>query len=220
MRTIEKLHLEDVLQRAHVRIYRIALALCQNRTEGLHVIDRVFARSSVLLERWESQDEAERWFLRYTVLCSRDYKTAEHQDDALISVAQTPATRAAILAIWHLPMQQREAFLLYHGENLDLRQLAMAMDCSSAAAKNHLAAAEDSLASVLGDGLPGFVAELPGLMQRLLPSAEIIKVRISAVIHRRRRMLWIRRWVLAPFKWVGVALVGWVLWRISKVVKF
>jgi DNA-directed RNA polymerase specialized sigma24 family protein len=214
-----KLDLGEILQRVHPRIYRLAIALCESRHSGMAVVARVFAHSGVLFERWESQDEADRWFLRYTVLCSRDQKSAEHQDNALISVANTPACRAAILSVWHLPMQQREAFLLHHGENLDLRQLAMAMDCSSSAAKNHLAAAEKSFRAVLGDDWPDFMADLPGLMQQLLPSAEIMEVEINAVIRRRRKMLWIQRWVVTLTKCIAIALLGWAVWKIWNAVR-
>jgi hypothetical protein len=173
------------------------------------VLTRVLGQSGVL-DRRETDEEADRWFLRFTVLCSRGQP--DGRIDVLFSSAQDEMWKAIILAIRHLPMQQREAYLLCHGEGLDLRQLATAMDCSSSAAAKHLSAAEATLKPIAGDRLEGFALGLPGLMASLVPAPQVLEVEVSRVIRRRRRRIWIRQWVLLPAK-AGMAIItAWVVW--------
>ena len=83
-------------------------------------------------------DAASRWFAHHTVLASREWPWSGGN--------ATPGT--ALLAA--LPPQQREALILAHLERFDVRQLAVAMDCSLHAAERHLAAAK---AAVVNAGL-------------------------------------------------------------------
>lgn len=211
MKSAKKLDLQAILERAYPRVYRVALALCQNRDVGLAVVTRVLGQSGVVVDRWETDEEADRWFLRFTVLCSRGQP--DGRIDALFLSAQEEMWKAIILAIRHLPMQQREAYLLCHGEGLDLRQLATAMDCSSSAAAKHLSAAEGALKPIAGDRLEGFALGLPALMAGLVPAPQVLEVEVSRVLRKRRRRIWIRRWVLFSMK-VGMVIAAmWIVWR-------
>jgi hypothetical protein len=216
MESLKKLDLEKILPRVFPRVYRVALSLCQNRDVGLAVVRKVVGQSGVVFDRWDTDEEADRWFLRYTVLCSRGRASGGPQDDALFAATDEAVWKGIILAIRHLPMQQREAFLLHHGEGLELRQLATAMDCSSSAAGNHLAAAENSLQPIAGDRLVDFMAGLPGLIKELSPSPQMLEVEVNQVIRKRRRVRWIRRWILAPLKWMLAVGAGWVVWKVWK----
>jgi DNA-directed RNA polymerase specialized sigma24 family protein len=212
MNSAKKLDLEEVLQREYPRVYRVALSLCQDRNVGLAVVKKVLARSGVMFDRWETDQDADRWFLRYTVLCSRGQESG--REDSLFAMADDPAWKGIILAMRHLPMQQREAYLLHHGEGLELRQLATAMDCSSSAAANHLSAAENALRPIAGDRLAGFAMGLPGVMAGLGPAQESLEVEVSRVIRKRRRRMWIRRWVVWPMKVVLMLGAAWLVWEV------
>jgi len=205
--------LEVSLDRNHLRVYRIAVALCGGRKAGMAVFRKVLATSGVMFDRWEDQTEAERWFLRYTVLCSRSHSPKGSKGDALFEIAAVPPWQAMVIAIRNLPQQQREALLLSFGEQLEARQLATAMDCSSTAAKNHLSAAIDSIQQIYGGGLGEFTRALPGLMNQLVPPPGTLEVEINRVIHRRRRKRWVRRLVLTGF---ALALLTWTVWKTWK----
>ena len=80
---------------------------------------------------------------------------ADGNQDPLVARASfaDPAYTAFVRAVRGLPEQQAEAYLLYHGERLNERLLGVAMDCSAAAAANHLQAATDALTAMSGGDL-------------------------------------------------------------------
>ena len=87
-------------------------------------------------------------------------------------------------------MQQREAFILHYGERQNSRYLAVAMDCSTEAAANHLKAATDSLRAIAGPEFGPFTAQLAHCYTRLTPSEQLVLPSIKSVV---RRYVWPRR---------------------------
>ena len=112
--------------------YRLAVGLCGGADAAAAVARRVLDRATVIGPRWTSDEAAGRWFLRFTVLAARE-------------VDGRGGTEAGLAWLAPLPGQQREAIVLRHGLGLDLHRVAAAMDCSSAAASNHLVAATVAL---------------------------------------------------------------------------
>lgn len=208
-----ELSFEQVLNQNCARVCRIAVALCGDPTVGMTVFKKVLTTSGVMIGRWTDESEAERWFLRYTVLCSRDYMPLGAEHDALFAAAGLPQWRALVVALRHLPGQQAEAFLLTYGERLELRQLATTMDCSSSAAKNHLKAATDSLQQISGGAFRDFAAALPGLLGQLAPPAATVEVETARLVRRRRRKQLLQRLVLIPALIATLGGVGWVIWK-------
>ena len=92
-----------------------------------------------------------RWCQHHTVLVARRFskRQPEVSRDPLVRNAQTDNAYYAsfIRAVRTLPMQQREAFILTHGEEWDTRNLATAMDCSTEAAAVHLKEATRTLSA-------------------------------------------------------------------------
>lgn len=195
---------------------RIALALCATRDDAENVVENVLTRSGPLSAKWETDGEAVRWFVHYTVLRTRECPPAETKKDSLWNAANTAESAAVIAALRQLPMQQREAFLLRHGEKLELRQLATAMDCSSAAAANHLAMATATLNKLTSNGLDDFTDELPGLMQKLVPPDEELEIQIQHMLARQKKWIWTRR-ILRAVGWMLLAVIivclAWILGR-------
>ena len=74
------------------------------------------------------------------------------------------AQETFIRALRALPMQQREAFILMHGEKLDVRAIAVAMDCSVLAAGNHLNEATDRLRHLAGSKLESHASRLASIL--------------------------------------------------------
>jgi hypothetical protein len=101
-------------------------------------------QSLATLHRWRTEIEADNWFVHHTLLESRNKKSTAWSWCG----KENPQLLAFARALVNLPFQQKESFLLTHGENLDLRGMAVAMDCSSTAAANHLAAATKTLRAV------------------------------------------------------------------------
>src|SRR5436190_708468 len=98
--------------------------------------------------------------------CPSTRRASKHQpevsSDTLVRRAQTENAYYAgfVRAVRALPIQQKEAFILAHGEQWDTRALAVAMDCSQEAAANHLREATRVLSSLGGNHFAAFTAQL------------------------------------------------------------
>src|SRR5581483_10284 len=136
-------------------VYRIALGLSGRRDVGMGVVRWVTKQALRALPGWKDEDAPQRWFLHHTILTTR--RASKHQpdksNDTLIDDprAAAPEYVAFIRALRSLPFQQREAFILHHGERLNERWSAVTMDCSVIAAANHLKAADSALRALAGD---------------------------------------------------------------------
>src|SRR4051794_41165259 len=123
-------------------VWRMASGLTGRGDVGRGVVRFVMQRSLRATSHWAEDGAPTRWFHHHTLLTTR--RTLKHSptvaNDTLLD-GETADTGyvAFIRSLRTLPMQQREAFILTYGEKLDLRALAVAMDCSVTAATNHLA---------------------------------------------------------------------------------
>src|SRR4029434_6349861 len=123
-----------------------------------------------------------RWFQHHTVLATR--RAAKHQpalaNDVRVRTRETrnAAYPAFVRSIRMLPLQQREAFILHHGERMNSRYLAVAMDCSTDAASNHLRTATTPLRTIGGEFFDEFVHQMARCYARTTPSDQLIVPRI------------------------------------------
>jgi hypothetical protein len=116
-----------------------------------------------------------------------------------------------------LTPQQREAFLLHHGERFDLRQLATAMDCSTAAAANHLVAAAQRLRPVAGDRLADFTAALPHVLAAIVPPPTTIALTVNQQVRRYLIPRLLLKWIIRPLLFAALLAAGYAAWRLWKI---
>jgi hypothetical protein len=180
------------------------------------------------MPKWDPQDDPRNWFYHYTILTAR--RAIKHQPkpakDLLVTrsegVAQTSTEYLAfVAALRALPRQQLEAFLLHHGERLNTRYSAVAMDCSTEAATAHLTAAVLALRSVVAEGrLDPLVQRVAAAYARLTPDEQFIPPAISRSMLRhfwprkigRMIVLLIELAILAAMIWGG-----WWLYRHARI---
>jgi DNA-directed RNA polymerase specialized sigma24 family protein len=197
------------------RIFRIAVALCGDPAIAQSITRTILRQSFRAFPRWSAESDAARWFAHHTVLAVRLREVeTRSRNDPLLRLTSDPTFIAIITALRALPAQQREAFLLHHGEGFDLRHMATAMDCSSEAAVNHLLAAVDTLRPLAAGQLDEFTTALPKLLSQLLPPADKITLEIQSTT---RRHLWprrLKRWVGWPVTLIAIAWVAWSLWKV------
>jgi len=95
---------------------------------------------------------------------------------------------AFVSALRQLETQQREAFLLHHCERLNARYSALAMDCSTEAADNHLKAADQSLRLVAGADFDALAKKLADAYAHLAPdpNAAVSEAAIKTGVARRK----------------------------------
>jgi len=178
------------------RTYRIAAALSGDLDRAAQISQRILRQSLRVHQTWQSQTDPLRWFVHHTVLAAREFDKREFhaQTDPLLALSSDPALATLFRTLRFLPMQQREAFLLHHGEGLEIRQVATAMDCSTAAAANHLVAATRALEPIASNRLSEFTAALPTLLVRLVPPGDTMDEQIRREVRRHRWTRWVRFW--------------------------
>jgi DNA-directed RNA polymerase specialized sigma24 family protein len=199
-------------------VWRMAAGLSGRNDVARGVVKFVMKRSLRNLRSWKDETAPTRWFAHHTLLTTR--RAAKHQpaltDDTLLSKNDLPHI-AFIRALRALPMQQREAFILSAGEKIDLRAIAVAMDCSTTAADNHLREAMYRLRELAGDRYEDFVAELRGVYLKLAPDDDLsvpaVRMRVERFVlpwHIWRIVKFLLALVLLGF----TIFFAWWAWRI------
>lgn len=194
-------------------VHRLAHALCGDARTGNVIAQTVMRRALRVLPRWRDEAEADRWFYHYTVLETRGAPQPPPGaiDPLLAASARNDAPFVALLrAVRALPPQQREAILLHHGEHLNPRYLAVAMDCSAEAAANHLRIATLGLRQLVGtDAAAPLLNELGAAYQRLSPDLS----GVGPAIRREVRRFLVPRRVRRIVILLLLLVIAWAIFR-------
>jgi DNA-directed RNA polymerase specialized sigma24 family protein len=199
-------------------VYRLAYALAGRWDVGRGVARFVLTRAVQMMPKWETRDDPANWFHRYTIMTSRrsSKHAPEHaKKDVLVEQAIQPDGQyiAFVSALRHLDAQPREAFLLNHCEHLNSRYAALAMDCSTQAAENHLRVADQALRLVAAEHFDALVRKLADAYQHLTPAPDDLLPAVNRVIFRQVR---VRRW-MRVLRWIAIlAFVLAALWGVYK----
>ena len=202
-------------------VYRLAYALAGRWDVGRGIARFVLARSVRVMPKWKPDDDPVNWFHRYTIMMSR--RSARHtidvRKDVLVEQAMQPdnAYIAFVAALRHLEAQQREAFLLHYCERLNDRYSALAMDCSTEAATNHLKAATQALRLVAGADFDPLTKKLCDAYAHLTPEGQDVIPQINKVVFRQVNLRkWLERIVLLVELAILAALLygGWRLYQV------
>src|SRR3569623_1349805 len=164
--------LTTVLAACYPTMARVAIAVSGDTGRGLLLVKELVGLAMTAAPKWQEETAPARWFMHHTILNLRQHPIVCKTDPLLQYAAgkEIPYT-AYLRALRKLPPQQVEAFILTHGEGLDNRRLAIAMDCSTTAAANHLTAAEDMLKTVAAAEYGERVTEFKKAYANLSPDA-------------------------------------------------
>jgi DNA-directed RNA polymerase specialized sigma24 family protein len=213
-----------VIAENYPRVQRIAQALCGRDDAARSVVRHVVRHSVRAVRGWDHTGDPQRWFIHHTLLASRQKHCAEIDlaADPLIRGVETTSAYypAFIRAVRTLPMQQREAYILHHGERLDVRGLAIAMDCSQQAAANHLQEATAALSAYGGNYFPTFTAHLTQTYDRLSPDEELIVPAVQASLRRGLLPGGVLKFTLATLKLLVIGSVIFLSYKIVPMLKW
>ncbi|HZZ43518.1 MAG TPA: sigma factor-like helix-turn-helix DNA-binding protein [Tepidisphaeraceae bacterium] len=210
---------EGMLLEYYPFVSRVILALVGREDVAGGVVRYVMRRSLKMLPKWEHGGDPGRWYGHHAVISAR--RAAGHGVDAKRDTLGGPKPQAKYMAfvraLRDLPFQQREALVLHDCEGLDLRQTAVAMDCSTQAAGNHLEAGKRQLQLIAGRDFEGLMAAMKRTYAGLAPAEEL---RVPMTRKYMRRYLWPKRirrvvmilliLVIAAGLYFGAVKMGWM----------
>jgi DNA-directed RNA polymerase specialized sigma24 family protein len=148
--------------------FAIVALLCGEYAAARGAIDTLTRTAMRNVSSWPDPLAPQRWFRHHAVLQAREAGRSCADDTTIFTPVEhaRPAELPAFLkALRSLESQQQEAFLLHYGLSMGPRALAVAMDCSTTAAGNHLGAAENALRPLAGgayDPLVNIIRECAG----------------------------------------------------------
>ena len=210
----------EVLAAQYPSTHRIAYAVSGRPDVGDGVVAYVTKQSFRVVEKWEDEEAPQRWFRHHTLLTLRraaKWKPDAASDTLVPDDARSDANYVAFVrAIRALPQQQAEAFLLTHGEQLDLRNLAVAMDCSTTAASIHLKEADERLRALAGEPFDALLTRLRAAYERLTPSRDLVLSRVGGSLRRRFWPRVLKRIVKLIVFLTVLAALGWLAWRFGR----
>lgn len=208
----------DLLTTQYPGVYRLAYALAGRWDVGRGIARFVLARSVRFMPKWDPDDDPANWFHRFTIMTSR--RSAKHKTEPAKDVLVEQALHADaeyvafVAALRQLEPQQREAFLLHHGERLNDRYAALAMDCSTEAAHNHLLGADRNLRLVAGPNMPALTQKLADAYMHLTPADDSVVPAVNRVVFRQVRMRRFFRLVALLVKLTILAALLYGGWRL------
>ena len=182
----------EVMSAQYPSCYRMAHALSGRDDVGNAIVIQVMKQSMRAVQTWHDDAAPQRWFRHHTLLMTR--RAARGKPNATNDTLALGASDAAYLAFVHalraLGHQQVEAFLLTHCEGLDLRGVAVGMDCSTTAAQVHLRESEQRLRLLASAQFEPLLAIMRERYQGLTPSKDLALGRVRPGV---RRFLFLRR---------------------------
>lgn len=203
-------------------VWRMSVGLTGREDVGRGVTRHLMQRSLKALAGWKDEAAPTRWFHHHTLLTVR--RTYRHAPDALGDTLLPPSSNdpryaAFIKALRSLPMQQREAFILSHGEKLDIRAIAVAMDCSVLAAGNHLSEAGGRLRQLDAPNLDVHALRLSKVYRSLSPNEELALKEIRKRVTRFYVPARIKRVVKAILAAMLFGVSCWGTYRVWQIVR-
>jgi DNA-directed RNA polymerase specialized sigma24 family protein len=221
-RSLDRDAVETLLRAFYPQIYRIAMALCGRATSAKLVVTTVMQQSIKTIPWWHNETEASNWFLHHTVLNCREFTGTppDPSEDCLILSVKTPTPEhiAFVKALRDLPPQQCEAFLLLRAEKLDPRRVAVAMDCSTGAAANHLIAATKSLTAIAAGSFDQRADELVKIYMSLVPPHERMQSETTQIADQLRKFKPRKKVFRKIFLTIALIIIAWIIWRLSTMI--
>jgi DNA-directed RNA polymerase specialized sigma24 family protein len=191
----DKCAIEQVIHQLTPALVRMSMGLTGREDVARGVLRFIFLKGATQFAGWSDTSAPARWFYHHTLLTARraENQAVDPKTDPLGKKLEKDFPYQALLrAVRQLPRQQAEAILLRYGENLDLRPLAITMDCSTTAASVHLDSAMDTLNAMTGGKASSLLATLHDQFQSLtLPSDEIMTLSRHCV-HQALRPSWVK----------------------------
>ena len=132
-------------------VYRLAFSQLQNKADTEDVFQEVFLRYLEKAPAFEDKAHEKAWLLRVTLNCCKDVfrspfrKHRARLEDAEDRLVWEPEEKWLLEVLKRLSKKDRAVLHLFYWEDLTTEQVAKALGCSPAAARQRLSRAREKL---------------------------------------------------------------------------
>lgn len=149
----------QVLHHSRTSLYRLALSITRNSADAQEAVAEAVCRAYERYPQLREKEKLPQWLLKITAnearrLCQRRGRTVSL--DVLPAEPAAPDREAGDDALWQavqaLPVDQREAVVLFYYEDLPTEEIARIVGTSPGAVRVRLSRAREKLRSILKEG--------------------------------------------------------------------
>lgn len=132
-------------------VYRLAFSQLQNKADAEDVFQEVFLRYVEKAPQFQDEEHERAWLLRVTLNCCKDvFRSPFRKHRAQLEEAENlpvwdPEEEQLLERLQKLSKKDRAVLHLFYWEDLTTEQVAKAVGCSPAAARQRLSRARETL---------------------------------------------------------------------------
>lgn len=132
-------------------VYRLAFSQLQNKADAEDVFQEVFLRYVEKAPQFQDEEHERAWLLRVTLNCCKDvFRSPFRRHRAQLEEAENlpvwdPEEEQLLERLQKLSKKDRAVLHLFYWEDLTTEQVAKAVGCSPAAARQRLSRAREKL---------------------------------------------------------------------------
>ena len=154
--------MEQIYDKYHESVYRLAYAYTKNRADAEDLTSEVFLKRFTCGKSFDSESHETAWIMRVTINLAKDllrsfrYRFTVPLEDANI-IFESPEESEVWHAVMSLPAEYRSVIHLYYYEGYSVEEIANILDISANAVKKRLQRAREMVKVVYEEIYKGSV---------------------------------------------------------------
>ncbi|MCQ2408088.1 MAG: sigma-70 family RNA polymerase sigma factor [Oscillospiraceae bacterium] len=153
---MEQQKMEQIYDKYHESVYRLAFAYCKNRADAEDITSDVFLKRFASNKSFDSESYETAWMMRVTVNLAKDllrsfrYRFSVPLETANL-IFESPEESEVYRAVMDLPAKYRSVIHLYYYEGYPVTKIAQIIGRSETAVQTQLYRARKLLKKALGE---------------------------------------------------------------------
>lgn len=154
--SVEAREMEQIYDKFHASVYRMAFAYCKNRADAEDITSEVFLKRFGCSKTFESERHETAWMMRVTINQAKDLlrifrRRNEVPLEEAALVFESPEEHEVYHAVMDLPAKYRSVIHLFYYEGYSTAEIAQITGRSETAVRTQLSRARAMLKKVLGE---------------------------------------------------------------------